>query len=181
MTKPLRVVGVSPLLQSYVFDVERRVVSDGEISFERDIVTHRGAVAMLAIDADGRVGMIHQYRATVDHELWEIPAGTIDSGETDPLAVAHRELREEIGCTAATWQLIGRFLNSPGWTNQQMYVYAATDLTVDDRAPMGPEEERAQVEWLEASRLRALLNGDEPLDSTTALALQWYFLHRADR
>ena len=181
MTEPLRVVGTSPLLQSYVFDVERRVVSDGDVSFERDIVTHRGAVAMVAIDGAGRVGMIHQYRATVDHELWEIPAGTIDRGERDPLAVAKRELREELGCTAQTWTPIGRFLNSPGWTNQQMFVFAATDLTSVDREPMGPEEERAHVQWLEPAQLRTLLESDEPLDSTTALGLQWYFLHRADR
>ncbi len=181
MTEPLRVVGASPLMQSYVFDVERRTVSDGHVTFERDIVTHRGAVAMLAIDQDGRVGMIHQYRATVDHDLWEIPAGTIDPNESDPLAVAKRELREEIGCTAANWTLIGRFLNSPGWTNQQMFVYAATDLDVVEREPMGPEEERARVEWLDATRLQALLDDDEPIDSTTALALQWYFLQRAHR
>ncbi len=102
MSPPFRVVATEPLLASRVFRVERRTVSDGGQTFTRDVVTHQGAVAILAINDRGEIGMLRQYRAPFDAEVLEIPAGTLDVEGEDPLGAAQRELREELGCEAAT-------------------------------------------------------------------------------
>lgn len=176
MTHRLKVIATEPLLSSFVFAVERRTVTDGDETFERDVATHRGAVAILAIDDRNRVGVIRQYRATIDTELWEIPAGTIDAGEDDDFAVAKRELAEEMGIAADRWQRFARTLNSPGWTNQVMHLFEARDLTEVERTPLGPEERRSSIAWWDEAAVRAYLDSDQPIDATTALAFHHYLL-----
>jgi ADP-ribose pyrophosphatase len=163
------------LLRSHVFDVERRTVSHDGTTFERDVVTHQGAVAILARDEQGRVGMIRQYRAPFYSFTWEIPAGTRDVAEEDPLETAKRELREELGCEASQWTLLGRFMVSPGWTDQTMIIYEALGLTHMDRRPEGPEEASSSVHWLSPSALRETLWAEDFIDSTVATALNRVF------
>jgi len=172
----LRVVSTTQMLSSFVFDVERRTVSDGLVTFDRDVVTHRGAVAILAVDDEGRVGVISQYRVTINRLLVEIPAGTIDPDESDTLAVAQRELREELGVIATTWELLGRTLNSPGWTNQVMHVFLATGVTKGERSPIGPEEEQSTLDWWTVDDVRQYLRSSEPIDATTAFAFSQFLL-----
>jgi ADP-ribose pyrophosphatase len=164
-----------PLLHSYVFDVERRTVRHDNATFERDVVTHQGAVAILAIDDQGNVGFIRQYRAPFDSYQWEIPAGTRDVTDEDPLDTAKRELREELGCDASQWILLGRFMVSPGWTNQTMIIYEARGLTHRDRLPEGPEEVASSVHWLAPSALQEILRSEDAIDSTVAIALNRVF------
>lgn len=171
MSDSFRIDETSELLHSYVFDVERRhVVHNGE-SFERDVATHKGAVAILVIDGDGAIGLIRQYRAPFDTFTWEIPAGTQDVEGEDPLATAQRELKEEMGCTAHQWKLLGRFMNSPGWTNQVMTIFEARDIAIGERNPAGPEEANSTVHWLLPVDLRVTLRGESAVDSTMAVAL----------
>lgn len=164
------------LLTSKVFSVERRIIDVGPDHFERDVAIHPGAVAMVAVDDRDRVGLIHQYRATFDELMWEIPAGTIEHGD-EPLATAQRELVEELGCVAADWHLIGVSLNSPGWTNQQMHIYYATSLTLNERAPDGPEESAATIHWLTREEVRSLIKELPYFDATTRQGLS-YFLEQ---
>jgi 8-oxo-dGDP phosphatase len=160
-----------PLLHSRVFSVERRTIEhDGE-TFTRDVAVHTGAVAILAIDDEGRVGLVHQYRSTFDRYLWEIPAGTRDVVNEEPLDTAKRELLEELGCEAGEWTLLGRFMNSPGWTTQVMTIYEARSITHHERAPAGPEEASSTVRWVPLDELRQLLWSEDAIDSTTAVAL----------
>lgn len=162
------------LLSSHVFAVERRTISHQGERFTRDIAVHGGAVAMVAVNDRDEVGVIRQYRATADRVLWEIPAGTIDPGDVDPLATAQRELLEEMGVRAARWQLIARVYVSPGWTDQVMHIFEARDLTVDERAPDGPEERAAQVVWLDRPRVRELLDADVINDATLTIGLRHF-------
>jgi ADP-ribose pyrophosphatase len=165
------VVSTEHLLSSRVFDVVRRTVSDGAQTFTRDVVTHRGAVAVLAINDAEEIGLIRQYRAPFDAEVLEIPAGTRDVAGEDPLDAARRELREELGCEAATWTVLGRFMVSPGWCDQVMTIYEARDLTMVEREPAGPEESASTVLWRSPADLHATLRGEAMVDYTLTAAL----------
>jgi ADP-ribose pyrophosphatase len=123
----------------------------------RDIIEHPGAVAVVAIQ-DGQVLMVHQYRSPARRVLVEIPAGTLERGPDgtleDPALAAARELGEETGCGAATWRSLGTFYTAPGFSEELMHLYLATDVT-----PIGghepDEDERLRVErvpWREAIR-----------------------------
>jgi 8-oxo-dGTP pyrophosphatase MutT (NUDIX family) len=170
-----------PLLASRVFSVERRtILHDGE-RFTREVAVHKGAVAILAINDAGEIGMVRQYRSAFDRHLWEIPAGTRDVADEEPLETARRELLEELGCEAGQWTLLGRFMNSPGWTSQVMTIFEARDLTVREREPAGPEEASSSVRWFSLGDLRALLADEEAIDGTTAIALHRLFGNFFDR
>jgi 8-oxo-dGDP phosphatase len=165
------VVGTLPLLTSHVFSVERRVVEHDGTTFERDVVTHPGAVAILAINDRGEIGLIRQYRTPFDRFCWEIPAGTLDVPGEAELAAAQRELREELGCEADDWNLLGTFMTSPGWSNQLMYIFEARSLHEVPRSPAGPEETSSSVRWFSPEELRETLRDEPAIDNTMAVAL----------
>lgn len=172
MSGSFHVEGAETVFRSHVFDVERRVVREGDRRFERDVAVHPGAVAVLAVNDAGEVGFIRQYRATFDREFYEIPAGTQDVPGEAPLETAKRELLEEIGYSAERWRLLGRFMNSPGWTNQVMTIFEARDLRRHERDPVGPEEQAATVHWFAPSAIEAALADQDAIDSTMMIALQ---------
>jgi 8-oxo-dGTP pyrophosphatase MutT (NUDIX family) len=169
------VEGAEIVFRSHVFDVEKRSVRHGEELFERDVAVHPGAVAVLVINDRGEVGFIRQYRATFDRELLEVPAGTLDVPGEEPLDAAKRELVEEMGLEASEWTPIGRFMNSPGWSTQVMFVYEARGLTERPREPAGAEERSATIHWFSPEELRRELLAAYAIDSTTAIALHRVF------
>jgi 8-oxo-dGTP pyrophosphatase MutT (NUDIX family) len=171
VSRQFRLAGTEPLLQSHVFNVERRTIELGDTTFQRDVVTHQGAIAVLAINDDGEVGLIAQYRAPFDAYVLEIPAGTLDVDGEDPLDAAKRELSEELGCTATRWRLLGRFMVSPGWCDQVMTIYEARGLTLTERHPEGPEETTSEVHWATPDELKRTLRRRGIMDSTMAVAL----------
>lgn len=175
MSDSFHVERTTPLLHSHVFDVERVTILHDESTFERDVVTHRGAVAILAIDDDGRIGLVRQYRAPFDRYLWEIPAGTCDVADEDSLATAQRELREELGCAADQWTLLGRFMISPGWSDQVMTIFEARGLRLGERFPEGPEEVSSTVHWLSVEALHRALRDEPAIDATLTVALHRVF------
>jgi ADP-ribose pyrophosphatase len=89
----------------------------------------------------------------------------------EPLETAKRELLEELGYEAKQWTLLGRFMNSPGWTNQVMTIYEARELSEGERAPAGPEELSATVVWLAPEGIREAFKDALAIDSMTAIAL----------
>jgi ADP-ribose pyrophosphatase len=171
VTRGFRVAATTPLLHSFVFDVERRTIVGADSSFERDVVVHAGAVAVVAVDEFDRVGVIRQYRAPFDRVTYEIPAGTLDHPGESALAAAQRELLEEMGCRASRWRRLGRFMVSPGWTDQVMIIYEARDLMIGSRQPEGPEEEESRVAWLTPEEVARLFTGAHPVDATLALGV----------
>lgn len=96
---------------------------------ERTVVTHIGAVAILALDEQDRVLMIRQYRHPVARQLWEIPAGLRDVTGEDLVDTARRELAEETGYAAAQWHALVDSYASPGITNERIRIFLARDLT----------------------------------------------------
>jgi 8-oxo-dGDP phosphatase len=163
------------LLNSRVFDIERRTIHHDDETFERDIATHKGAVAILGINDEDKIGFVRQYRATFDSYLWELPAGTRDVANEDPLDTAKREFLEEMGCEAQHWTELGRFMNSPGWTNQVMVIFEARGITQHEREPAGPEETASSVHWLSRGEVKDLLSSEAAFDSTSAVALHRVF------
>jgi ADP-ribose pyrophosphatase len=95
---------------------------------EREIVEHAGAVGIVAIDEDGDVLLVKQYRSSLSAMLLEIPAGTLSKGE-DVRTCAFRELREETGYSAEEMEEIYAFFSSPGFSNERIWLFLATGLT----------------------------------------------------
>lgn len=127
----------------------------------RDIVWHPGAVAMVALDEDGRILLVRQFRVAAEATLLELPAGTLDidagTGEIeDPDAAAARELEEETGYRAGHLERIADFWTAPGFATERMYLYLATDLRAADDERLGPDEdehlELERLSWRDAVR-----------------------------
>ena len=93
----------------------------------REVVEHPGAVVIIALDDDGEVALVRQYRHAIRRYLLELPAGGLEPGE-EPLAAAQRELREEVGVEAARWTSLGYFFSSPGFANEMLHVFLAEEL-----------------------------------------------------
>ena len=124
----------------------------------REIVEHSGAVAIVALDEQGRVLLERQYRSAAARETLEIPAGTLENGE-DPSLCAVRELREETGYSAAEWEKLGAFYSSPGFSTEIMYLFLARGLKPGPSSP--EEDESIAVEWRPlADALAAIENGE---------------------
>ncbi|HEX7621523.1 MAG TPA: NUDIX hydrolase [Anaerolineales bacterium] len=92
-----------------------------------DIVEHVGSVIILPLDTNGQMLFVRQYRHAAGLDLLELPAGTLDEGET-PLECASREIREETGMAAGNLEPLGGFYLAPGYSTEYMHVYLATDL-----------------------------------------------------
>jgi ADP-ribose pyrophosphatase len=132
------------VLEFRVDTVER---ADGHRA-RRDVAAHPGAVAIVALDPDGCVLLVRQYRHPAGRVLLEIPAGTLErdpaTGATeDPEGAARRELEEETGYRAATWERLGDFWTAPGFATERMHLYLATDLAPAAQDRLGPDEDEA--------------------------------------
>jgi ADP-ribose pyrophosphatase len=107
----------------------------------REIVEHPGAVAIVPLDDQGRLVLIHQYRHPIGHRLWELPAGLLDVDGEEPLATAQRELAEEVGLAAERWSVLVDVAASPGFSDEVVRVFLATELSVVDRGVIADDEE----------------------------------------
>ena len=105
------------------------IVQGPDGSFEREVVAHPDAVAIVALDERGRVALVRQYRQPIGTTLLELPAGTLDDPDEDPVAAAHRELAEETGLAAETLVPLGTILNSAGWSDERTSLFLATRVT----------------------------------------------------
>jgi ADP-ribose pyrophosphatase len=149
----------------------------------RDIVDHPGAVAMVALDGDDLL-LVRQFRLAAGRTLLEIPAGTLDRHADgtieDPEVAAPRELGEETGYRAATWQRLGTFWTAPGFASEAMTLYLATDLSPIDGYAGPDEDERldlVRMPWNEA--VAAAERGDFA-DAKTVAGVLWVARLRGD-
>lgn len=127
----------------------------------REYTNHPGAVVVVALDDDGNVLLLRQYRHPVGSYLWELPAGLLDIGGEDPHVAAARELAEEADVRAARWDVLLDLLPTPGGSNEAARVYLARGLS-----PV-PEAERHTREAEEADMVAVRV----PLEEAAALAL----------
>lgn len=141
---------------------------------QREVVEHPGAVCIIPVDGSD-VLMVRQFRTPIGAVLLELPAGTLDrlpDGDVEaPDLAAPRELREETGHDAGSWRELGRFWTAPGFTDELMHLYLATDLRpVEGYA--GPEEdERLDLERLPWHEAVAMAERGEIVDAKTIVGL----------
>jgi len=138
--------------------------------FERDVVRHAGAVAVVAMADDGTVTLVRQYRAAVGRAVLELPAGTRDVDGEPPEETARRELIEEAGLEASRLEELAAVYNSPGYSDQVTTVFLATGLRPCPTARTGVEERHMAVEEVRMDAVGALL-ARGVIDETTALGL----------
>ena len=148
--------------------VERWRLEDGE-EVEREVVGHPGAVAIVAHDGE-QIFLVRQPREPVgDPALLELPAGKLDEEGEDVLATAKRELAEEIGKGARSWRHLTTFWSSPGFSDEEIHVYLATDL-YDEHAE-ADENERIEIKTAPLSELDRLIRDCK--DSKSLVGLLW--------
>jgi ADP-ribose pyrophosphatase len=148
--------------------VERFRHSDG-VEVTREIVRHHGAVAVVAHD-EQNLWLVRQPREAVDEPaLLEIPAGRLDVEGEQPLAAAQRELAEEIGRGARTWEPIVVYYTGAGFTDERVHLFYATDL-YESEADSGEEERIEIVRW-PLTELQSAI--DECRDAKTLIGLFW--------
>jgi ADP-ribose pyrophosphatase len=141
-----RVLARRPVFRGQVIDVgveTVRLPNGRECDLE--IIRHPGGAAAVAVDAQGRVCLLRQYRHAGSGWLWELPAGKLDPGE-DPFSTAQRELIEEAGVEARTWRPLGHMLSSPGVFTEVIPLYLGRYLTPRPLAHEG--DEVIEVHWL---------------------------------
>lgn len=146
-----------------IFAVRRDEVSmPGGHTAIREVVEHDGAVAVVAMNADGEIAMVNQYRHAMSRRLLEIPAGLLDhSGAEEAVAAAQRELAEETALGAREWHVLVDLAPSPGFTDEMVRVYLATDLRYCEMAEQEDEELDMTVEWIPMpDAVRMVLSGD---------------------
>ncbi len=125
-------------------NVERVPLPNGTTA-ELEIIRHPGGAAVVALDTDNRICLLRQFRHAAAGWVWELPAGKIDNREP-PLETARRELEEEAGMAANSWQTLGDYLSSPGVFTEVVHLFLATELTP---LPPRPEEHEVfEVHWL---------------------------------
>ena len=161
-------------LEFRVDTIERTDGSTGK----RDIVGHPGAIAVLALDDDGRVLLVRQWRTAAGEALLEIPAGTLDvhDGVTeDPDVAARRELEEETGHRARTWRKLAEFWTAPGFATELMHLYLATGIAgaEADTRLTPDEDERLELRAVALDEAIGLAIDGTIRDAKTILGLLW--------
>jgi ADP-ribose pyrophosphatase len=153
--------------------LRRARLADGAI-VKREIVSTRGAVVIVPLTAHNEVRLVKQFRAGVENWVLELPAGTLEANEIPDLA-APRELLEETGDQAATWQRLGGFYSAPGILTEYLHVYLATHLTPGpSQLEFDEHIEVLSVPWAEAI---AMIGRGEIEDAKTIAGLMLAGLH----
>ena len=153
-------------------DCDRIRYPDGSEA-EVDIVRHPGASAVVPFlsDPEGedpQILLLRQYRYAADGYLYEIPAGRLDPGES-PAACAARELKEETGCTAEQLEPLITMVTTPGFTDERIHLFIATELT--HGAAAREADEFADVIVMRLSEALELIQRGEIVDGKTALGI----------
>jgi len=115
------------IFEGRVFDVSVDTVREGDQTFVREVVHHPGSAVILPVFDDGTIALVKQYRHPAVKYLLELPAGTLNGNER-PEEGAARELEEELGVVAGRLEKLCEFFVSPGFCEEKMWLYLATDL-----------------------------------------------------
>lgn len=136
---------------------------------ELDIVHHPGGAVVVALDDEDNVCLLRQFRHAAGGVIWELPAGCIDPGDTEPLATARRELEEEAGLVARDWRELGSIFTTPGFCDEVLYLFLARDLRVT--STNHGDDELIEVRWLRFSDALGMVMNNEIRDAKSVSGL----------
>jgi ADP-ribose pyrophosphatase len=151
--------------------VEATFTAPDGSSFTREVVRHPGAVSVVPLHEDGTVTLVRQYRAALDRQLLEIPAGKRDVTDEPPEVTAVRELAEEVGLGAGRLEPLAEFVNSAGFSDEYSYVFLATGLTEVDDDRQGLEEHHMVIERVALDAVPQMIARHEIVDAKTLIGL----------
>lgn len=176
----MKVTSTKELLSNKLFSVVEEVAKDPDgFEIHRSIIRHPGSAVMMAVDEKDRILLVKQFRLPAEQELWELPAGRLDPGET-PLKAAKRELREETGYSAKTWTKLASFWPSPGYVAEKMTIFLATGLKSGTAEPM--DDERIETRWFTRKKLAAAIAEGKIVDGKTLIGYySWRQLKKSKR
>lgn len=154
--------------RKFDYEVNRLKLPNGAVG-EWECIRHPGGSMAVPVTEDGQFVLVRQYRFAMQGRLLEFPAGTVEKGE-NPLNTIQREIQEETGYKASAWKTLGQFPNAPGYSDEIIYAYLATDLEKLAAPPQLDEDEDIEVLLMSADELeKAILNGT-PIDAKSIAA-----------
>ena len=163
-----KIISSQKVFSGRVFNVTVDTVREGELTYQREVVHHHGSAVILPVFDDGTVALVRQYRHPAVRYLLEAPAGTLADGER-PEDGAARELQEELGLTAGRLEKLSEFFVSPGFCEEKMWVFLATELTEGQQNP--EEDEVLEVIRLPIDDALEMISSSEIQDAKTIIAL----------
>ena len=168
-TKPIpQFVDSTKVFSGRVFEVTVDTVREGDKTYVREVVHHRGSAVILPAFDDGKIALVRQYRHPTVKYMLELPAGGLDDRER-PEEAAARELEEELGLVAGKLEKLSEFFVSPGFCAEKMWLYLATDLTETARRP--EDDEVIEVVRLPIKRALQMITDGEIEDAKTIIGL----------
>jgi ADP-ribose pyrophosphatase len=164
----MKIVESKEVYRCKLFKVTEDRAVDPKTKFEinRCVVRHAGSAVMMPVDEKRRILLVRQYRLPAENYMWELPAGKVDEGEK-PLQAAKRELMEETGYKAKTWQKLASFFVSPGYVQERMTIFLATDLKAGEATPM--EDERIETRWFKRKEVAEMIRDGKIEDAKTII------------
>jgi ADP-ribose pyrophosphatase len=168
MSELPKIISSQKVFSGRVFNVTVDTVREGELTYQREVVHHHGSAVILPVFEDGTVALVRQYRHPAVRYLLEAPAGSLDEGER-PEDGAMRELQEELGLTAGRLEKLSEFFVSPGFCEEKMWVFLATELTEGRQNP--EEDEVLEVVRLPIDEALEMISSSEIQDAKTIIAL----------
>lgn len=164
-------LGARTLSRTSILHLERRhLVTESGTSFSREVLVHPGAVAVVPL-IDDHVVLFEQFRVPVGRMLLEIPAGKLDKAGEPPDVAAMRECEEEVGYRPGSLEPLIGFYTAPGFSDEWIHVYLATDLEPVDVRPDGIEEESASVVTVPLTEAISMIGRGEIVDCKTIAGL----------
>lgn len=146
------------------------IIEPGNIKATREVVEHPGSVVILPFLSNGQIILVRQYRYPANQSMWELVAGSMETGES-VIRAARRELLEETGYRARFLKTILSFYSSPGFLTERMYLVEARDLTFSKANPEA--DERIEVKEFSQSQVKQLLTEKKIKDGKTLVGLLW--------
>jgi ADP-ribose pyrophosphatase len=156
------------IFRGRIFDVTLDTVREGDTTYQREVVHHPGSAVIIPIFPDHTIALVRQYRHPAVRYLLEAPAGTLRRGEI-PREGAARELEEELGCVAGRLEKLCEFFVSPGFCEEKMWVYLATDLT--ETQQQLEDDEILEVVKIPFSQALAMITAGEIEDAKTIIGV----------
>ncbi|HEX5966573.1 MAG TPA: NUDIX hydrolase [Pyrinomonadaceae bacterium] len=163
-----KIISSQKVFTGRIFNVTVDTVREGELTYQREVVHHHGSAVILPVFDDGTVALVRQYRHPAVRYLLEAPAGTLNDGER-PEDGAARELQEELGLTAGRLEKLSEFFVSPGFCEEKMWVFLATELTEGRQQP--EEDEVLEVVRIPIGEALEMISSNEIQDAKTIIAL----------